>query len=70
MDKQNKDKLNCKLAMGAGGSVDVYAGVVRRAPIIFQKLGLEWFYRLLKEPWRLRRMLVLPKFLIKVITTK
>ncbi|ABW19802.1 WecB/TagA/CpsF family glycosyltransferase [Alkaliphilus oremlandii] len=67
---KNKSKLNCAIAMGVGGSVDVYAGVVKRAPVAFQKLGLEWFYRLLKEPTRLKRMMVLPKFLIKVIVTK
>ncbi len=64
---KNKDRLNCALAMGVGGSVDVYAGVVKRAPAIFQNLGLEWFYRLLKEPRRFKRTLVLPKFLIKFI---
>lgn len=67
---KNKDKLNCKLAMGVGGSVDVYAGAAKRAPEIFQKLGLEWFYRFLKEPRRLKRMLVLPKFLVRSIFTK
>lgn len=67
---KNKNKLKCKIAMGTGGSVDVYAGVVKRAPLIFQKLGLEWFYRLLKEPWRFKRMLVLPKFLIRFTFTK
>ena len=48
--------------MGIGGSLDVYAGVAERAPLGFQKLGLEWFYRLLKEPWRIGRMMDLPKF--------
>lgn len=67
---KNKGKLNCKLAMGVGGSVDVYAGVAKRAPEIFRKFGLEWLYRLLKEPWRFKRMLVLPKFLVKFIFTK
>lgn len=67
---KNKNKLNCALAMGVGGSVDVYAGVVERAPEIFQNLGLEWLYRLLKEPRRFKRMLVLPKFLVKFIVTK
>ncbi|MDI9475990.1 MAG: WecB/TagA/CpsF family glycosyltransferase [Natronincolaceae bacterium] len=67
---RNKDRLNCRLAMGVGGSVDIYAGVAKRAPTVFQKLGLEWFYRLLKEPWRFKRMLVLPKFLAKFIFTK
>lgn len=66
----NKDKLNCALAMGVGGSVDVYAGVVQRAPMAFQKLGLEWFYRLLKEPLRIKRMSALPKFLIRTTLSK
>ena len=56
-----------RVAMGLGGSLDEMAGRVKRAPMIYQKLGLEWFYRLLKEPTRFKRMLVLPKFLVKVI---
>ena len=51
-----------KLMMGLGGSLDGYAGTVKRAPKIFIKLGLEWFYRLLKEPKRIGRMMKLPKF--------
>lgn len=61
---------NVRVAMGLGGSLDGMSGRVKRAPEIFQKLGLEWFYRLLKEPTRFKRMLVLPKFLIKVIFYK
>lgn len=67
---QYREKLNSKMVMGVGGSVDVWAGTVKRAPEIYQKLGLEWFYRLLKEPWRYKRMMVLPKFMIKVIFSK
>ena len=48
--------------MGIGGSLDVFAGAVQRAPQVWQKLGLEWFYRLMKEPKRFFRMLALPKF--------
>lgn len=62
-----KNHLNCKIAMGVGGSVDIYAGTAKRAPVLFQKLGLEWFYRLAKEPWRAKRMAVLPQFLIRFI---
>ncbi len=51
-----------KLMLALGGSLDGYAGAVKRAPKIFIKLGLEWFYRLLREPWRLKRMMNLPKF--------
>jgi len=61
----NRDRINCKIAMGAGGSVDVYAGEVKRAPVVFQKIGLEWLYRLIQEPARLKRMSVLPLFLWK-----
>ncbi len=59
----NRAKLTTVNAMlGLGGSLDGYAGIVKRAPKIFIKLGLEWFYRLLCEPWRFKRMLKLPKF--------
>lgn len=63
----NKDKLSCKVLMGLGGCLDVYAGYVKRAPDIFIKLNLEWFYRLIKEPKRFVRMLDLPRFAMKVI---
>ncbi len=62
--------LNTKIAMGVGGSIDIWAGTAKRAPKIFQSLGLEWFYRLLKEPWRAKRMMSLPQFLIQVISTR
>lgn len=62
--------LNTKVAMGVGGSIDIWAGTAKRAPKIFQSLGLEWFYRLLKEPWRVKRMMSLPRFLIQVIITR
>ena len=64
---ENKDKLRCKVLIGLGGCLDVYAGYVKRAPDIFIKLNLEWFYRLLKEPKRFVRMLDLPRFALKVI---
>lgn len=64
---QNKDKLKVKVAMGLGGSIDVFAGTVQRAPEFFCKTGLEWFYRLVKEPWRAKRMMDLPHFAITVI---
>lgn len=54
------------LMMGVGGSFDVFSGVVKRAPESFQSLHLEWFYRLLTNPTRLKRMLVLPKFVVEV----
>jgi N-acetylglucosaminyldiphosphoundecaprenol N-acetyl-beta-D-mannosaminyltransferase len=62
-----RNRLNCKLMMGLGGSLDVFAGTVKRAPVIFQKLGLEWFYRLCKQPSRFARMLSLPHFALIII---
>lgn len=58
------------LLLGLGGSVDVYAGTVKRAPKIFIKLGLEWFYRLCKEPKRIGRMMNLPRFYFGTILWK
>ena len=55
-----------KLAIGIGGSFDVMSGNLKRAPKIFCKLGLELFYRLITQPSRFKRMLKLPKFVIKV----
>ena len=68
---KNKEKLrNVKVLIGLGGSLDVYAGTANRAPDIFIKLGLEWFYRLIKEPYRLGRMMKLPKFVFGTIVYK
>ncbi len=53
---QFKDKLNVKLAMGVGGSFDVWAGKVERAPYWWRKLGMEWLYRIIKEPYRIPRL--------------
>ena len=59
----NRNRIpNVKLMLALGGSLDGYAGVVKRAPKIFIKLGLEWFYRLLCDPKRIGRMMKLPKF--------
>lgn len=50
---ENKDKLNCKIFIGVGGAFKIFSLEVARAPKIIQKIGLEWFYRFLKEPRRL-----------------
>lgn len=65
-----KDRLNVKVTIGAGGTVDVLSGTVKRAPKLFCKLGLEWFYRLITQPSRLGRMMSLPKFMLIVISKK
>lgn len=59
---KHKDELKAKVAMGIGGSLDVFAGTALRAPAFFCNHGLEWFYRLMKQPSRAGRMLALPKF--------
>lgn len=64
---ENKDKLKVKVCMGIGGSLDVFAGKVKRAPYFYRKLGIEWLYRLIREPRRYKRMLALPKFGFTVI---
>ena len=59
------------LMVGIGGSLDVWSGMIKRAPKIWQKLGLEWLYRTLIQPERFKRIFpALPLFLIKVITYK
>lgn len=55
-----------KIAIGCGGSIDVLSGTVKRAPKIFIKLHIEWSWRLIKEPTRIGRMMVLPKFMKEV----
>jgi len=49
-----------------GGSFDYLAGKIQRAPVLFQKLGLEWLFRLIQEPWRSKRQLALIKFVFLV----
>lgn len=62
--------LDAGLMIGAGGSMDVFAGTVSRAPEFWQKAGLEWLYRLIKEPRRIGRMMKLPKFLLLVMARR
>ena len=54
--------------IGIGGSFDVWSGYVKRAPEIYQNLGLEWLYRTIKEPSRFKRIFpALPKFMFRVL---
>ena len=68
--QRNQKQLRVGLMAGLGGSLDVFAGNVKRAPKAFQRLGLEWLYRLMKEPKRIGRMMKLPKFLFACIGKK
>ena len=68
--KAHQSELNVRLMAGLGGSLDSFAGTVKRAPKWMIRMNLEWFYRLLKQPSRFVRMLRLPKFLFAVIRSK
>ena len=61
---RNLPRLQVSMAMGVGGSLDFIAGVIPRAPDWMRQRGLEWLYRLLRQPWRWRRMLRLPRFVL------
>lgn len=67
---KHKDKLNIPVMMGVGGSFDVIAGKLKRAPVTMQKLRLEWLYRLLQEPTRIGRMSALPRFVWTVMRNR
>ena len=62
-----RGKLRVGLMGGFGGSIDVWAGTVERAPLSWQKANLEWLYRLIKEPKRIKRQIKLPLFLLAVV---
>jgi N-acetylglucosaminyldiphosphoundecaprenol N-acetyl-beta-D-mannosaminyltransferase len=65
-----KDELPCKALIGVGGCLDVFAGLVPRAPEAFRKLGLEWLYRIVRQPSRIRRSLAIPAFIAGVAAEK
>lgn len=64
---EHKEGLNAGVCLGIGGSLDVFAGTVKRAPEFYTKHGIEWLYRLIKQPSRFVRMLDLPRFGLKVL---
>ncbi|MGN7385546.1 WecB/TagA/CpsF family glycosyltransferase [Sporosarcina sp. SAFN-015] len=68
--EEHRDNLHPILYQGVGGSFDVLAGNIKRAPAAFQKVGAEWLYRLLLEPSRIKRQMNLPKFLFEIIRRK
>jgi len=65
--KEYLPRLNIKVCQGVGGTFDVLAGRVKRAPAIFRKIHLEWLFRLLSEPRRLLRQTALPRFAAQVL---
>ena len=67
---ENRKKLKVKICMGVGGTLDVLSGTASLAPEFFRKNGLEWLYRLAKEPWRAKRMMDLPRFMLRVFKAR
>lgn len=67
---KHQSNLKVDIAAGQGGTFDYEAGKIKRAPVVFQKLGIEWLWRLALQPSRIFRMLVLPVYLLKIIFTK
>lgn len=66
--KNNRNKANFGVAIGVGRSFDYYSGDLKRAPLMWRRMGMEWLYSLIKEPKRWKRQLVLPQFVWKVLT--
>lgn len=67
---EHRNELKVDVAAGQGGTYDYEAGRIKRAPVIIQKMGIEWFWRLCREPSRIKRQLVLPVYLFKVLFAK
>ncbi len=67
---RNRDRLGVPVMMGIGGALDFIAGTAVRAPRWMRQLGIEWLHRLIRQPWRWRRMLALPQFAWAVITAR
>jgi len=65
--RRNLQRLPVAVAMGVGGAYDFISGRKPRAPQAMQRLGLEWLYRLYREPWRWKRMLALPRFWLQIL---
>lgn len=68
--KKHKEELKVDVAAGQGGTYDYEAGRIKRAPVFIQKIGIEWLWRLMREPSRIKRQIVLPVYLMKVLFSK
>jgi N-acetylglucosaminyldiphosphoundecaprenol N-acetyl-beta-D-mannosaminyltransferase len=67
---ENLEKLPAKVVIGVGGAFDFISGKVRRAPLFMRKIGLEWLFRLIIQPWRIKRQLRLIQFIFLVFKAK
>jgi N-acetylglucosaminyldiphosphoundecaprenol N-acetyl-beta-D-mannosaminyltransferase len=68
--RRNLNRLQVPVCMGIGGTLDFISGVAKRAPVWTQRIGLEWLYRLVQQPWRWRRMVRLPVFTYRVLVQR
>lgn len=67
---ENLKTLNIPLSIGIGGMIDIISGTVKRRPKIMRDTGTEWLYRLLSQPKRFKRQLVLPRFIFSVMSER
>jgi N-acetylglucosaminyldiphosphoundecaprenol N-acetyl-beta-D-mannosaminyltransferase len=67
---RNQARLGIPVAIGVGGVFDFISGRIKRAPAWVRRLGLEWLYRLINQPWRWRRQLALPRFVVAVLALR
>ena len=67
---ENLENLPVKVAIGVGGAFDYISGRVRRAPTFIQNIGLEWLYRMVSQPWRIKRQIALLEFVFLVLREK
>jgi len=67
---ENLEKLPAKVVIGVGGAFDFISGKVKRAPFLMRKLGFEWLFRLIIQPWRIKRQLRLVKFMFLILKEK
>jgi N-acetylglucosaminyldiphosphoundecaprenol N-acetyl-beta-D-mannosaminyltransferase len=67
---RNRRSFTGMVCMGVGGGFDYLGGSVMRAPKFIRRIGLEWLFRLVIQPWRIKRMLRLPKFIWLILATK
>lgn len=67
---KNLDKIPVKVAIGVGGAFDYLSGKVPRAPFLIRQAGFEWLYRLIRQPWRIKRQLALLEFIYLILKEK
>ncbi|MDR7856565.1 WecB/TagA/CpsF family glycosyltransferase [Tissierella sp.] len=67
---KNRHRIKGKVILGIGGVLDILAGNLKMTPEIFRKLGVEWLHRLIRQPSRIKRQIVIPKFMLKVLFSK